>query len=187
MPLLYRLRPENFRLLVIESDRLRLRAISDEYTPEIYRHFTADVTRYMLPAPASDIRQTRAFVASALIGLDRGDDLHFVICRRDNDEFMGVCGLHGEGAASEPELGIWLKKSAHGNRYGREAISVLRGWAVMHLEFERLIYPVDRRNIPSRRIAEALGGSVVDERKVMSVGGLELDEVVYGIPPEGEP
>lgn len=185
MPLLYRLRPTDLRALVIESPRLRLRAISDQCTGEIYRHFTADITRYMLPAPASDISQTQAFVASALLGLDRGDDLHFVICRRDDDEFLGVCGLHGEGIAAEPELGIWLKKAAHGNRYGREAIAALRTWAREHIDFERLIYPVDRRNIPSRRIAEHLGGVVIDEKKVMSMGGLELDEVVYAIPGTG--
>lgn len=186
MPLLYRLRPKDLRSLTIESPRLRLRAISDQYTGDIYRHFTADITRYMFPAPASEVSQTQAFVASALEGLDRGDDLHFVICRRDDDEFLGVCGLHGEGPAAEPELGIWLKKAAHGHRYGREAIAALRTWAREHIDFERLIYPVDRRNIPSRRIAEHLGGVVIDEKKVMSLGGLELDEVVYAIPLQGQ-
>ncbi len=182
MPLSFRSRPADFRSLVIESDRVRLHAIAKDYTAEINRNFTPEITRYMMPAPPTDISETRAFVTSALQGLDRGDDLHFVICRRDNAEFIGVCGLHGQGPPAAPELGIWLKKAAHGNRYGREAIRALSEWAGEHLDFERLVYPVDRRNVPSRKIAESLGGTVIAEKKVLSFGGLELDEVVYGIP-----
>ncbi|MDH4022976.1 MAG: GNAT family N-acetyltransferase, partial [Gammaproteobacteria bacterium] len=161
--------------------RVRLVAISEVHTEEIFRNFTAGIARYMMPAPASEIAETRAFVSSALLGLDRGDDLQFVICRRGNDEFLGVCGLHGTRRPDEPELGIWLKAQAHGHRYGREAIAALRDWAEEHLEFRRLIYPVDRRNVPSRRVAEALGGKIVGERRVMSLGGAELDEVIYAI------
>ena len=181
MSLSFRTPPGNLRELVIESPRVRLVAISEAYTEDIFRNFSADIARYMLPAPAADISDTRAFVSTALLELDRGDDLHFVICRRGDDEFLGVCGLHGTRRPDEPELGIWLKAQAHGSRYGREAIGALRDWAELHLEFARLIYPVDRRNIPSRRIAEALGGKIVEEKKVLSMSGAELDEVIYGI------
>ncbi len=177
----FRTPPGNLRELVIESPRVRLVALSEAYTQEIFLNFSAEITLYMMPAPASDISDTRAFVSTALLELDRGDDLHFVICRRGNHEFLGVCGLHGTRRPDEPELGIWLKAQAHGNRYGREAISTLRDWAEQNLEFRRLIYPVDRRNIPSRRIAEALGGTIVEEKKVMSMSGNELDEVIYAI------
>jgi RimJ/RimL family protein N-acetyltransferase len=185
MPLAFRAPLANRRALVIASTRVKLVALADEDTWEIYRNFTAEIARYMMPAPAADISETRAFVAAALLGLDLGDDLHFVIFKRNDGTFLGVCGLHGTGPAAEPELGIWLRKAAHGNRYGLEAIRVLRDWASRHLYFERLIYPVDRRNVPSLKIAEALGGRVIGEKKVMSMSGVELDEVVYGIPPAG--
>jgi RimJ/RimL family protein N-acetyltransferase len=181
----FRTPPGNLRNLVIEAPRVRLVAISEAYTEEIFRHFSVEITRYMMPAPPSDIAESQGFVASALIGLERGDDLQFVICRRDNDEFLGVCGLHGTRRPDEPELGIWLKAQAHGNHYGREAITALADWAGKHLEFRRLIYPVDRRNAPSRKIAEALGGRIVGAKKVMSLGGIELDEVIYAIERRG--
>lgn len=177
----FRVPPGNLCELAIESSRLRLAPLSEAYTEEIFRSFTPEITRYMLPAPAAHISETRAFIATALVERDRGDDLHFVICRRSNGEFLGVCGLHGTRRRDEPELGIWLKAEAHGSHYGREAIVALSDWAAGHLEFSRLIYPVDRRNIPSRKIAEALGGAIIDERKVVSMSGAELDEVIYGI------
>lgn len=181
MAFTFRIPLPDLRRLVIDAHRVRLVTISEEYTEEIFRDFTPDITRYMMPAPPSDISETRTFVSSALQGLDRGDDLHCVICRQGSDEFLGICGLHGYRASVEPELGIWIKKAAHGNRYGLEAIGALKDWAEKHIEFERLIYPVDRRNISSRRIAEALGGTIIEEKKVMSMSGTELDEVVYGI------
>jgi len=177
----FRTPPGDLRKLVIEAARVRLVAISAAYTEEIFRHFTADIARYMLPAPATDIAETRAFISSALLGLERADDLQFVICAKRDGEFLGVCGLHGTVRPGVPELGIWLKARAHGNRYGREAIGALRDWAGENLEFSRLIYPVDRRNIPSRKIAEALGGTVVAARKAISMSGTELDEVIYAI------
>jgi len=177
----FRTPPGDLRELAIEAARVRLVAISEAYTEEIFRNFTADITRYMMPAPATDIADTRAFISSALRGLDRADDLQFVICARPDGEFLGVCGLHGTVRPVVPELGIWLKARAHGNRYGREAIAALRDWARQNLEFSRLIYPVDRRNIPSRKIAEALGGTIVAEKKAISMSGAELDEVIYAI------
>lgn len=127
---------------------------------------------------------TAAFVEAALSGLERADDLHLVICRRDSGEFLGICGLHGNGQPAEPEVGIWIKKAAHGNGYGLEAIAALKEWAEANIEFDRLIYPVDRYNTPSRKIPEALGGKIIAERKEMSMAGTELDEVIYGIESE---
>ncbi len=81
-------------------------------------------------------------------------------------------------------LGIWLKSGAHGNRYGREAINFLVQWTVENVDFDYLRYPVDRANIPSRKIAESLGGTVYEENRVETMSGGILDEVVYKITKE---
>ena len=171
----------DFHRIAIEADRVVLKSISADFTDEVFRHFTPEITRFMMPAAPASIEDTQNFVTSALAGLDRREDLHLAICARDTGEFFGICGFHERGQPAEPELGIWLKKAAQGNGYGLEAIAALKGWAEAHIEFERLIYPVDRRNMPSRRIAEALNGSIIEQRKVTSMSGTELDEVVYAI------
>ena len=111
-----------------------------------------------------------------------GTDLHWVIRASGDGEFLGLCGLHGREQFAEPELGIWLRKDAHGRAYGREAIAGIVAWAAVYIESQQLIYPVDRRNVPSRRIPEALGGEIICERKTTAMSGTELDEVVYAIP-----
>jgi len=181
MPFELRGKQLDLRSVVIDADRVQLKAITHEYIEDIYQNFTPEITKYMMPAPPKEISETINFVESALSGFDSGDDLHFVICRRGSNEFLGICGLHERGRPTEPEVGIWIKKAAHGNGYGFEAIVALKAWMESHIEFERLIYPVDRRNIASRRIPEGLGGRVIEERKVVSMVGAELDEIVYCI------
>jgi ribosomal-protein-alanine N-acetyltransferase len=181
MPFIFRGGPLDLHSIVIDADRIQLKAITRENTEEIYENFTPEITRYMMPAPPKKISETTDFVESALSGLERGDDLHLVIYQRGSNEFLGVCGLHERGRPAEPKVGIWLKKGAHGNGYGFEAIVALQAWAENCMKFERLVYPVDRRNTPSKRIPETLGGRIIAERKVTSMAGVELDEIVYGI------
>jgi RimJ/RimL family protein N-acetyltransferase len=170
----------DFRSVVIDTERVRLQAISRRFTDEIYQNFTPKITQYMMPAPPAERADTAAFVESALLGLERRDDLHLVICLHDGGEFLGICSLHARGQPNEPELGIWLKDAAHGHGYGLEAITALKKWAESQLEYERLLYPVDRRNTPSRRIPEELGGRKIAEKRITSMSGTELDVVIFG-------
>jgi RimJ/RimL family protein N-acetyltransferase len=179
MSFIFRERPADLHRIVIDAARIQLRTLSAQDTDEIYREFTPEITRYMMAAPPARIADTVAFIKGARSALERGEDFHFVICRQNLAEFLGICGLHGRDAA--PELGIWLKKSAHGQGYGFEAMGALKAWAEACIEFDCLVYPVDRRNLPSRRVAEKLGGKIIGERTVTSLSGLVLDEVVYGI------
>lgn len=164
---------------MIDATRVRLRTLSMGYAADIYREFTSDITRYMMAAPPTELGDTVGFIEAARSALECGEDFHFVICRKSSAEFLGVCGLHG--GATLPELGIWLKKAAHGYGYGLEAIAALKAWAEGCIEFDSLVYPVDRRNLASRRLAEKLGGKTIGERIVTSLSGVELDELIYGI------
>ena len=38
--------------LVIDCSRLRLLPLTSDCSADIYRHFTSEITRYMIPAPA---------------------------------------------------------------------------------------------------------------------------------------
>lgn len=165
--------------VTIDTPRLRLRPLSAADTHAIFEHFTPAVARYMVPRAPDGIGDTEAFVSLALDTLYRGIDLHLAITLLSDASFLGLCSLHGRG---DPEIGVWLKEPAHGMAYGREAIRGLVSWARDQVEFDRLIYPVDRRNVPSRKIAESLGGSVIGARREMSQSGSELDELVYAIP-----
>ncbi len=180
------LRMKNGQIVIcpdeIEGLRLLLKPIASEYADEIFKEFTLEITTYMFPRSPSHISETEQFIADACKQREAGTDLGFVILDKQNSDFLGVCGLHGTRNPREPEFGIWLKKAAQKKALGPEAISVLKAWCERTLSIDGFVYPVDRRNQPSRRIPEALGGKIVSENKVATIGGGELDELIYLIP-----
>ncbi len=164
-----------------DGQRISLLPINESYASEIFKEFDSEITRYMLPKPAENIEETLTFIRNSLEGMKEGNELVLVITKRDDGEFLGCCGLHGRGKPRTPELGIWLRKDAHGNQYGKEAIRILISWAAKHIDFDYAIYPVDKANAASRKIAESLGGSIFEEKKMKTMNGRYLDEVVYRI------
>ena len=169
----------NFDDLVIASRRISLTPISERFSEDIYREFTAEITRYMMPPPPQDISETLEFIRSSIEGMQRSEE--FVIVDTEG-QFLGCAGLHARESSLTPELGIWIKKSAHGSALGREAVHCLRDWASENLIVSHFIYPVEKNNLASRMIAESLGGAVIREQEVLSLSGNLLDEVVYEVP-----
>ena len=165
----------------IETERLRPVPINDGQAPEIFTSFTAEITRYMHPRPAENISETRQFIDKSRGELIARVSLVMAILTKAEGELLGCGGLH-EANTVRPILGIWLKKSAHHMGYGREAIAAIVDWARKHLCGEGFRYPVDKRNLPSRRIPEALGGRITRKFKSINMSGVELDEIEYLIP-----
>jgi RimJ/RimL family protein N-acetyltransferase len=169
--------------VVIETDRLRLVPTSLKYAPEIFKEFTDEVTTYMYPRSARKIEETEAFINTSVKEMENGETLQVVILDKNNGEFLGHGGAKNL-KTDTPELGIWIKKSAHGNKYGREAVARLKDWIDENISYKYIKYPADRRNIASRKIAEALGGILEDEYKKINASGNELSMVEYRIYPK---
>jgi RimJ/RimL family protein N-acetyltransferase len=160
--------------------------ITLSHVDDVFREFTADIVDYMIPKTPDHIGETREFVEKSIADREQSREFIFVITHNKTHEFLGVCALHGSHNPMRPDLGLWVKKSAQGNRYGGEAIRILKEWAELNLRVDEFVYPVDRRNIPSRKIAEALSGVVVEEKRTPTMRGTELDTLVYVIPATGK-
>lgn len=89
----------------IETERLRLRPVSERDVDDIYRHFNEQVTRYMVPPAAKERDEMQAAVNRFRKQWSSGTDAVFSIARKDNKEFIGVAGLHGL-KQERPEIGI---------------------------------------------------------------------------------
>jgi ribosomal-protein-alanine N-acetyltransferase len=174
----------NFDTLVIVGERIFLTTDADSYDNEIFQEFTTDITHFMTPQPCKTREEFDLVRKQFAEQRANKTDILFVILKKESGEFLGCCGIHAGKDSRVPHVGLWIKKGAHGHGYGREAIRTLVQYASENLVVEGFMYPVDRRNMPSRKIPESLGGSIVDEIKVMSMSGRELDEVVYHIPPQ---
>jgi ribosomal-protein-alanine N-acetyltransferase len=163
----------------ITTPRLLLLPITMEYKDEIFSEFTAEITTYMYSCPTQTIAETEAFIQNSIKKLEDGTNLQLVILAKDSKEFLGCAGLYD--LDQEPQFGIWLKKTAHGNKYGLEVITALKAWADQNLDYKYLLYLVERNNIASRKIPEALGGKVIQEYEEINMSGNVLQTLTYRI------
>jgi RimJ/RimL family protein N-acetyltransferase len=151
-----------------------------KYKENIFLEFTEEITTYTYPRPAKEISETEHFIQESLRKLENNVDLQLVILKKESQEFLGCAGLHRINRKA-PELGIWLKKQAHGNKYGLETITAIKYWADANLDYKYLRYPVDRLNIASRKIPEALGGKIAKEYDKINMSGKTLQVLEYRI------
>ena len=79
-----------------------------------------------------------------------------------------------------PELGLWMKESAHGQGFGREVVAAVAEWAHKTLGKKSFIYPVAVQNTASRHIAEGFCGEIIENRT-----NPKYESVVYKIPWKG--
>lgn len=165
----------------IESNRLSLVPTTEAHAEAIFSSFTAEITTYMMPKPAEAISETLTFIRASRAAAAAGHNLQLTITAKATGEFLGCCGLHGNQSVRTPELGIWLKRQAHAQGYGREAVFALVAWARTQFELEGFVYPVDRRNHASRNIPRALGGRVIQKSRDVGLGGNTLELFTYYI------
>ena len=95
---------------------------------------------------------------------EKNIDKVFVGRLKETNEFIGVFAIHHVDTKT-PELGVWTKLESHGNGYGLEGMTAVKDYAFEHVDFDYLIYPVDRRNYASRNIPQTIGGFIRKEYK----------------------
>lgn len=164
----------------IKTPRLLLVPITNQYLDIIFKEFNEQITVFMYPKPAKQKEETQAFIELSIESMEKGKNLQLVILKKSDQEFLGCAGLH-EVKSETPELGIWIKQSAQGNRYGLEAIQALKQWVDETLHHKYLLYPVDQDNLLSRKIPEALGGKIGRSYSQESQSGKTLNVLEYRI------
>lgn len=168
--------------ITIETENLLLRPIGLEYAGEIFKEFTSDITVYMYPKSPERIEETIKFIESAMKDNEKGRDFTVAVLHKQTKEYLGGAGIHKIDTKT-PELGIWIKKSAHGHGYGKEAVVALKKWADKNVDYEYILYPVVDENYASRRIPELLGGKVVREFDKKNMSGKKWHFIEYRIYP----
>ncbi|MFA6486161.1 MAG: GNAT family N-acetyltransferase [Candidatus Magasanikbacteria bacterium] len=166
--------------VVLETERLKLVPISMKHLEDIFKEFTSEITTHMFPQPSGNIEDTKKFITDSLNRMKKGENLQLVAEDKNTGEFLGCMGFH-EIHRHDPEMGVWLKKSAHGKGYGKEAMKAIKDWADKNISYEYIKYPVVKVNTPSRQIAEFLGGKIAREFIGTNQNGNKMEEVEYRI------
>lgn len=104
------------------------------------------------------VEDTRDFCARAAANWLTREDLTIAIFAAGDGRFLGGTGLHRISWRDGTfEIGYWLRKSAEGRGYMREAVRTLTACAFEQLGARRVAITCDERNARSRRVAERLG------------------------------
>jgi RimJ/RimL family protein N-acetyltransferase len=164
-------------MIVIQSARIQLSQFQIADAEEVFACITPAITRFMRWEPPT----WSAYIARCEDRLKAPEPnaFSFVIRRRDSNECLGMTSVEACGTES-PELGLWMKESAHGQSFGREVVTAVAAWAHENLGKKNFIYSVAVQNTASRRIAERLHGEIIENRT-----NPKYDSVVYKIPWNG--
>ncbi|MFJ2991828.1 GNAT family N-acetyltransferase [Pandoraea sp. NPDC087047] len=167
------LRPDEIH---IESERLSIRPFSADDADDSFRCITPSLTRFMSWEPPANRETFDRIWQGWLLTIAEGTDFTFAIRQKATGNFLGLAGLHGVRSTSA-ELGIWIREDFHAQGFGREAVGLVAMWASLALGSESFTYPVAEENDSSRRIAESLGGVIVERHETP-----KLMSVIYRIP-----
>jgi len=168
--------PVDTHQICILSQRLSIEPFSEQDAVESFPCLTPSLTRYMSWEPPASLGEYAQVWEQWLPAIADGSDIVFTIRELENARFTGLVGLH-HICSETPELGIWIREDKHGLGFGGEAVQAVAQWASQRLAAKSFIYPVATENRASRRIAQALGGVIIEKRT-----SDKYDSVVYQIP-----
>ncbi len=169
--------------ITLQTQNLVLKPIQLSDAEAIFHFFTPTVTTYMYPAPARTIQDTLDFIHASIKLREENKEVVWVARLKLDETFVGCMGLHHINTRT-PELGVWIQEGFFGKKLGLEGMSEIIRFAREKVPHDYLIYPVDRRNYPSRNIPESFGGILKKTYQTTGRAGNVLDIIEYWIYPE---
>lgn len=164
---------------VKETERLLIRPFDLSYLEEYAREFTAEITKYQYPDPFPDMETANQVMSGFVEEMEEGKMLELVVLSRDG-EFLGCIDVFGI-QEDTPEVGIWLKQSAHGAGYGYEALRAVADELNRTGRYQYYIYEVDARNVPSIHLIEKFPFEKAGYEEITTESGKELRLQAYHI------
>lgn len=165
----------------ITTPQIHIVPLRAHHARAIAQEFNQTITQFMVPAPIKSVSQAIHFINLANDLKIGCKGLVMAVVHPISSEFLGVVALIGHQNLVAPEIGVWIKQSAHGHYYGRYAVHAICAWAVKHVRVKYFVYPVSKLNVPSQKVALSLGGTVVNEKMTRKESGELMDEWVYHI------
>jgi len=169
----------------IETERLRLVPGTVDFAEQIFLEYRDPVIQYMNYGPPESLEVLTKRMKDRETEMKDGVQLFMAILLKETNEFLGCMALE-DLKEENPEMGGWLKKSAHGHGYGREAAAALKQWAEEHLKYDHILWPCAVANLASCKLAESLGGKVHREYEKTTARGTTWPFKDYWIPKNEE-
>lgn len=139
------------------TERLILRPFSLDNAKDIYElNGDPDVMKYTGDQPFGNIAEAREFISN-YNHFEKWKRGRWGVFLRENNTFIGWCGLKYHEDTGETDLGYRLKKVNWGKGYGTEAASICITDGFTRLHLQRIYAEAYAENIGSIRIMEKVG------------------------------
>jgi len=167
----------------IETERLRLREITQEDFQAVHEYASDPETVKYMPFGPNTEEETREFISRNLKNQRERPRTEYGlgIILKDEDRFIGACGIHGV-TEIQASIGYILARRYWGHGYATEAARALVDHAFSELGVHRVYASCDPRNHASIRVLEKVGMSLEGRlRENMIIQGEYRDSLVFGI------
>lgn len=171
-------------LCTIETDRLRLRAITAEDVDDFFAVYSnVEVMRYWSTPPLPDKEAASKVIREIQEGFKNRQMLKWGLALREDDKLIGSVTLfHPDFTHRRVEVGYALGREYWQKGYMQETLNAVFNYAFDELNFHRLEADVDPRNTASIRILERLGFQREGYlRERWQVNGEIQDAIFFGL------
>ncbi len=173
--------PQYLRGTEIVTERLTLKAFQAADAATVFSAIDPTLARFMVWDPPSSNEAFSTTAQDWEARIAAGTDLPLTIRVTATGDFLGMATLQSIDTAA-PRMGVWMREGAQGKGYGREAARAALDWIGTTLGVEAVHCPVVAGDIPSRRLAEALGGAKGETTVHRKATGVELRVMDFRIP-----
>ena len=164
--------------IIFETPRLILRrfTIADAYLIQ-QLNSDAEVLKYLHEPPLKTIDQAKNIITTIILPQYKKNLGRWAINTKNNDEFIGWCGLKYMSDLDEIDLGYRLKRSAWGKGFATEAAMNTLEHAFKKLQLKLITGRAHIENIASLKVLEKIGmqfsrEEIVDECPVKTYTAL---------------
>jgi RimJ/RimL family protein N-acetyltransferase len=169
---------------VLETPRLRLRALVDADVPELFAIFKdPEAMRYWSRPAMTDIAEAEELLRDIEHHAAAETLFEWGIARREDDLVIGTSTIFQiEREHRRAELGYILRRDHWKRGLANEALTAIVSHAFGTLELHRLEADIDPRNAASIRSVERLGFKLEGHlRERFFVAGEIQDSLLYGL------
>jgi RimJ/RimL family protein N-acetyltransferase len=180
------MRPIEFPIEGLSDGVVRVRLIAEADLPAITASCQdPDIVRFTTVPTPYQRHHAREWQQRSAAGIAAGTDIGAVVADAETDKLLGSVGLHGiDSATGRCAGGYWVARDERGRGVATRGMRLLCRYAAGELAIERIELWIEPSNIPSQRVAEAVGfrreGLM---RSFMPIQGRRRDMLMYSLLP----
>ncbi|MGB3946912.1 MAG: GNAT family N-acetyltransferase [Bacteroidia bacterium] len=143
---------------ILETERLYLREFTlDDAQLLIDLNSNSNVTRYVGDGPVKDLAEAKRILTDIIFPQYENNMGRWAVHLKENDEFIGWCGLKYIAEVNETDLGYRFFENHWGKGYASESAKAVLNYGVTMLKLKKIIATAAKANTASLNVIKKLG------------------------------